>query len=255
LNRDHRPFDAVLFDLGGTLIYFDCETRGVFDRMDAAMFESLQSSFNNLDQERFLQQFNSRQKAYEKERDDGFIQRTTAFIVRQVLQEAGYEQPAPGVIEAALKARYGVSQACWKVEDGVELVLGSLQAAGIPLAIVSNAGDDEDVQTLIDNAHLRPYFKVIVSSAAAGIRKPNPRIFLDVLSRLRVEPGRALMVGDMLEADILGAQNAGLFSVWVTRRASQAANQDHLDTIKPDAVIGSISELPGLLEKLSMRNE
>ena len=61
------------------------------------------------------------------------------------------------------------------------------------------------------------------------------------------------MVGDKLGADILGAKNAGIFAIWVTRYADTPANRDHLDTIQPDAVIPSIKELPALLESLSQQ--
>ena len=248
MNTNHRPFDAVLFDLGSTLIYFDCDTTGVFDRMDAAMIESLQASGVKLERSLFLQKFDSRMHAYESERDTEFIEYTTAFNLRAVLQETGVDQPPESVIKTALRARYAVSQSCYKAEEGVLPVLEKLRASGFHLGIVSNASDDDDVQTLVDKANLRPYFDVIVTSAAQGIRKPNPRIFLNVLSQMGVEPGRAIMVGDMLGADILGAHNAGIYAVWITRRADKAANRDHLDTIKPDAVIASIDELPGLLD-------
>jgi FMN phosphatase YigB (HAD superfamily) len=59
------------------------------------------------------------------------------------------------------------------------------------------------------------------------------------------------MVGDRLGADILGAQNAGMFSIWVTKHANSPGNRAHLDTIRPDATIETIEELPGLLEQLS----
>ena len=250
MNTNHRRFEAVLFDLGSTLIYFDCDTAGIFDRMDAAMVDSLLASGVKLDRGPFLEKFNHRMRAYERERNSEFIEHTTAFNLGVVLQEAGLEQPEQRVIKAALRARYAVSQSCYKAEEGVVEVLERLRATGYRLGIVSNASDDDDVQTLVDNAALRPYFDIIVSSAAQGIRKPNPRIFLDVLSRLGVEPGRAVMVGDMLGADVLGAKNAGIYAVWVTRRADKAANRDHLDTIQPDAVIASIAELPGLIDSL-----
>jgi putative hydrolase of the HAD superfamily len=250
LNNHHRPFDAVLFDLGSTLIYFDCDTTGVFDRMDAAMIESLLASGIKLDRGPFLQKFNSRMRLYDSQRGSEFLEITTAYNLSAVMQETGLDQPPQSVINAALKARYAVSQSCYKAEEGVVTVLEGLRAAGYRLGIVSNASDDDDVQTLIDNARLRPYFDVIVSSAAQGIRKPNPRIFLKVLSQLGVEPGRAMMVGDMLGADVLGAHNAGIYAVWITRRADKAANRDHLDTIRPDAVIASIDELPGLLDSI-----
>jgi FMN phosphatase YigB (HAD superfamily) len=53
------------------------------------------------------------------------------------------------------------------------------------------------------------------------------------------------MVGDTLGADILGAKNAGVYSVWITRRAP--SNQPHQELIIPDATIDSLSALPGLL--------
>ena len=248
--RDHH-FKAVLFDLGYTLIYFDCETTGIYDRMDAAMVDRLQASGVKIERGPFLEQFNGRMQAYETERDTEFIEHTTTFIMLSVLQESGLPQPPQNVVNSALKARYSVSQACWKLEENVYPVLENLREDGYRLGVISNASDEDDVQTLVDNAGLRPYFDVIVSSAGQGIRKPNPRIFLNGLAQLRVEPGRAVMVGDTLGADILGAHNAGLYGVWITRRANKAANRDHLDTIQPDAVIASISELPGVLDRIS----
>jgi HAD superfamily hydrolase (TIGR01662 family) len=245
-----RRFKAVLFDLGSTLIYFDCDPRGIFDRMDAAMFDSLRKSSIEIERDTFLRQFRSRLEAYESERGTEFIEHTTAFILRSLLAEFGVDQLQPGALKAALRAWYAVSQACWKPEEGVESMLKVLRGSGYRLGIISNASDDEDVQTLVDNANLRPHFDLIVTSAAQGIRKPNPRIFLNALSKLGVEPDQAAMVGDTLGADILGAHNAGVFAIWSKRRADKAANHDHLDTIQPDAVIASLAELPSLLGKL-----
>ena len=250
----NRQYDAVLFDLGNTLIYFDCDDESVFARMDAAMVDSLQASGLKLDHGTFLKQYRERLERYEAERDSELIEHSTTFIIRSLLTEAGLVQPAQSVIKTAMRARYAVSQAYWKLEEDTYPVLEALRAQGYRLGIVSNASDDDDVQTLIDNARLRAYFDVIVTSAAQGIRKPNPRIFLDVLARLGVAPERAAMVGDTLGADILGAQNAGLLAIWITRRANKAANRDHLDTIQPDEAITALSELPAILIRFPKQN-
>jgi len=55
------------------------------------------------------------------------------------------------------------------------------------------------------------------------------------------------MVGDLLPADILGANEMGMVSVWITRRASKSANQPYLETVKPDMTITSLRELPAAL--------
>ena len=44
----------------------------------------------------------------------------------------------------------------------------------------------------------------------AGVKKPNPIIFNLALEKANVLAEKALMIGDSLEADILGAQAAGL---------------------------------------------
>jgi FMN phosphatase YigB (HAD superfamily) len=58
------------------------------------------------------------------------------------------------------------------------------------------------------------------------------------------------MVGDTLGADILGAQHAGVYSIWVTRHADTPANRAHADTIQPDALIECLEDLHPLLLRL-----
>jgi FMN phosphatase YigB (HAD superfamily) len=52
----------------------------------------------------------------------------------------------------------------------------------------------------------------------------------------------------MLGADVLGAKNAGMRSIWATMQADRSANDVHRDTIVPDATIASLSELIPILE-------
>jgi putative hydrolase of the HAD superfamily len=143
---------------------------------------------------------------------------------------------------------YAVTQSCWKVELDTHSTLTTLQETGYRLGIISNAGDDWDVQVLIDNAGIRTFFEYINTSAAAGIRKPHPKIFQMAFDAMKISPNRAVMVGDTLGADILGAKNMGMHNVWITRRASKSANLAHQDTILPDRTITNLPELPILLE-------
>lgn len=159
----------------------------------------------------------------------------------------GHKDVTLEMLAPALERLYAVSQAHWKPEADAETTLKALHGDGYRLAVISNAGDDADVQTLVNNAGLRPYLDFVLSSAACGIRKPNPRIFEIALERWGLSLDDVVMVGDTLGADILGARNAGLSSVWLTRRSDTPANRDHADTIKPDATIETLAELPTLL--------
>ena len=59
------------------------------------------------------------------------------------------------------------------------------------------------------------------------------------------------MVGDNLTADIQGAQNAGLYGVWISRRADPQMEKQ--EAVSPDASMSSLSELPALLDKLQVK--
>jgi putative hydrolase of the HAD superfamily len=243
-----RRYDAILFDLGSTLIYFNASWPEVTQRASQALFDQLARDGLQLDREPFIDTFRNRLNDYYVERDTEFIEYTTTYILKDVLEAWGYPAPSDGILRRALDAMYTVSQKHWQPEDDAHATLQTLHALGYQLGIISNAGDDKDVQTLVDQAQLRPYFGLVLSSAALGIRKPNPRIFMFALERLGVAPVRAAMIGDTLGADILGAQNAGIFDIWITRRADTPANRGHAETILPSAIINTLAELPAILD-------
>ncbi len=244
-------FDALIFDLGGTLIHFDGDWPQVFTQANIELTRFLHASDINLDSEKFLKEFRARLEYYHAERESEFIEYTTSYTLRNLLSEWGYSEVPDEIIDSALEAMYSVSQAYWKLEVDTLPTLQKILEGGYRLGLISNASDDADVQTLVDKANLRPYFEVILSSAAVGIRKPHPHIFEIALKALETRPTRSAMIGDTLGADILGAQNAGMFAIWITRRADVPSNRAHADTIQPDAVITTLSELPDLLEELN----
>lgn len=67
----------------------------------------------------------------------------------------------------------------------------------------------------VENSGLAPYFDTIITSEMAGMQKPNPEIFQFALNKTTAKMEETLMIGDDLEADILGAQNIGIDQVYV----------------------------------------
>jgi HAD superfamily hydrolase (TIGR01509 family) len=247
----HPRFDALLFDLGSTLIFFDTPWAEVIPQAHSQLYEGLRSAGLELDRQVFLRGFQNKMETYYFQRETEFIEYTVLYILRELLAESGYPEVPDSALRKALVGMYAITQKHWLPEPEAVGLLQSFRLQGYHLGLISNTVDDNDVQSLIDRAGLREYFEVILISAAEGIRKPNPRIFWKALERLGVGPGRAAMVGDTLGADILGAQNAGIFAIWVTKHAGSPGNRAHLDTIRPDATIETIGDLPGLLERLS----
>lgn len=246
----HRQLEIILFDLGNTLIYFDGQWPEVISQMNVHLLNTLQAHGIQLGNDSFLARFDERLKAYYAQDQAHYSEYTTASVARRLLAEMGYDNISSQVLRQAIDEMFKVSQAHWHPEADAISILQALQERGYRLGLISNAGDDKDVQTLVDKAQVRPYLDIILTSAAQGIRKPNPRIFLNALAHWGAQPEQAAMVGDTLNADILGAQNTGIYSIWITRRVSKSANQAHQDTIRPDAAIASLSELPDLLHRL-----
>ncbi|MDH3944142.1 MAG: HAD family hydrolase [Anaerolineae bacterium] len=242
---------AVIFDLGNTLLYFDGEWPQVFAQADQNLTLLLQEHGLDLDRDEFIREFRGRLNAYYQQREAEFIERTTAYVLTKTLTEFGHSDVPKSLVRAALEGMYGVSQAHWQPEEDAPAALEALKQAGYPLGIVSNAGDDADVQRLVDQSGLRPYFDFVLSSAACGIRKPNPKIFEIALKYWGLGAEHAAMVGDKLGADILGAHNAGMLGIWITRRADIPSNRDHAETIHPDATAASLTEIPSLIEALN----
>lgn len=244
---------GVIFDLGSTLIYseHDHDWNAVLPRMRADLLVHLRAAGYALDGPTFLDRFSARVHEFNAQRQTDWVEVTTAWILKATLEELGAPPPTPQTLDEALRAYYAYSESFWRPTPGVHETLQRLGRDGLRLAIVSNAGDEGNVQRLIDHARLRPYFDPIIISAAVGIRKPNPKIFERVLQAWGMRPEACVMVGDTLGADILGAQLAGLHHVWFTAHADHPANRAHAGHIVAEAEIAALPELPALLERLA----
>jgi len=82
-----------------------------------------------------------------------------------------------------------------------------------PLTIVSN-GFVEVQYKKMESCGLGRYFKHVVLSEAAKALKPDKRIFEYALELNDVKATEAIMIGDSYEADIRGAQNAGIDQIY-----------------------------------------
>ncbi|MEJ2757624.1 MAG: HAD family hydrolase [Anaerolineales bacterium] len=241
-------FQGILFDLGNTLLHFDGDTAEMIARADQALAESLSNSGLNINQAQFIREFRYRLSTYHQVREEDLIEHTTRHILEQVLSDFGFTHVQERIIQKGLKNLYHVSQNHWIPENDTLTTLEALQLRGCRMGIISNAGDDADVQMLVDKAKIRPYFDFIITSAACGYRKPDSKIFQHALGKWGFSAAQTAMVGDTLHADILGANQAGIFSVWITRRADRPDNNANQARIKPNAAIETLAELPELLD-------
>ena len=85
---------------------------------------------------------------------------------------------------------------------------------------------------------------------AAVIGKPSGLFFQAALQALAIDAARVLMVGDDMEADVHGAQQAGIAGVLVRTGKFRPSDLDRFSQA-PDALLDSIADLPAWLDQRS----
>jgi putative hydrolase of the HAD superfamily len=91
------------------------------------------------------------------------------------------------------------------------------------LHIITN-GFEETQERKMHNSNIRNYFKTITNSEMVGVKKPNPRIFNFALDSANANPDESVMIGDSLEADIEGAHNIGMETIYFDYRNLNNSN-------------------------------
>lgn len=218
-------FDAVLFDLDGTLCDRSQDTEAMweaaFERVGEAPFATPSELWAALDGP--------------PDHDDwvGYI---GAGVARLAAQH-GRTDVEPLALATALEAI---------VDDtAVTAVPGTLEALDAaaergPIGIVTN-GPRASQKTKLDALGIGDRFDTVTYGAELPRKKPHAAPFERALSELDVTPARALYVGNSLEYDVAGAQNAGLDVAWLRR------SDEDVGAYEPEYVIDSLAALPQLL--------
>lgn len=109
------------------------------------------------------------------------------------------------------------------------------------VAIITN-GIDYVQRKRLEKSGLAKTISLMVVSEECGYAKPDRRIFDYSLSKSGHKPHEALMIGDRLETDILGAQNSEIDSCWYNPELI-AVSAD----IKPTYQISDLQQLSKLI--------
>jgi HAD superfamily hydrolase (TIGR01549 family)/HAD superfamily hydrolase (TIGR01509 family) len=95
--------------------------------------------------------------------------------------------------------------------------LQALKNLGLPVGVLSNFGTH--LRAVLRRLDLCEHFDFVIVSAEVGLAKPDPHIFDLAVSRVGQPRHRILYVGDHVGGDIEGAQSAGLDAVLIDRNA------------------------------------
>jgi len=137
-----------------------------------------------------------------------------------------------------------------RLYPGTQDMLDALAAMGMHVAMISNATSHRLILDIIRKLGIEGYFDPVVSSAGFGRTKPHPSIFTHVLDTWGIPAGRAVMVGDTLGADILGASSVGMRSILVDIEPNPG-NRKFAEIARPSARVMDLQEIPELVRRWS----
>lgn len=187
------PFDAILWDLDGTL----CDTRG-----------DLVTSVNAL-----LRSYGRPELS--ADRVSHHIGRGARNLVARTLEEAGHPSLDSAEVERALtvfQEHYGRHLLdTTRAFDSLPETLRRLTERGQVMAVVTNKQEHLS-RRILEGLDLLAPFRAVVGDSTTPFRKPDPRPVLHALELCGVPPApgeRVLLIGDS-EIDVNAARNAGI---------------------------------------------
>jgi HAD superfamily hydrolase (TIGR01509 family) len=256
------PIQGVVFDFGSTLSITHAAWPTIIADGGAAIDAGLREAGLDLPADfPALWAAMLRFSIQQAERDG--IERPADSVLAAVLASQGFADISPDLVRRAADCHFSLEGGLRAPATGAAALLAELKSAGYRVGILSNTIGGHWVQHWTDTHGFRPYVDAVVVSDEIGIRKPRPEIFLTTLERIGIDdPARAVMVGDTLAHDIVGAQRVGMRTVLVALAedqgfVSQSATGERAiltrpavdATVRADAEITDLAALPAILER------
>jgi putative hydrolase of the HAD superfamily len=225
-----KKYTDIFFDLDRTLWDFDANSYDTFNEIFQKYnlnqyfryFESFLETYRKINE--FLWQ-DYRDKKISKE--DLSWQR-----FHKTLQTCGCDSVT---IAKSIALDYiKISPEKTKLFDGTINLLESLYPY-FNMYIITN-GFKEVQYNKLNNCGIVRYFRGIYVSEEIGHNKPYKEFFDIVFKQSNADRETSIVVGDDLEIDIMGAINAGVYSVWFNPNKITG-------TIKPNFEISKLNEL------------
>ena len=206
--------DAVVFDMDGVLI----ESEEVWDSV----------------REAYVRERGGR---YDEEIQRAMMGMSSHEWSRYLREVAGVEDEPDAINDAVVERMLAAYREQLPLVDGAVAAVQRL-AARYPLAIASSSNRPL-IDTVLEVAGLKQYFRATVSSEEVARGKPAPDVYLEAARRLGVPPGRCAAVEDS-HSGIRSAKAAGMR---VVALPNPSYPPDAEALAQADAVIRTLDEL------------
>lgn len=120
---------------------------------------------------------------------------------------------------------------------------------GYHVGIITNGAHDEHTDSQLSKVKhlgLSERIQSLTISGEIGVRKPNLEIFKVACERADVLPEEAVYVGDTIQNDIVGANRAGMTSIFINRKLDVLIPESADE--QPDYTVSSLHEVLSCLK-------
>ena len=137
-------------------------------------------------------------------------------------------------------------QSC-KLFPDVRELLDKLKNLNIQTAIITDLNSQIQFRKIIFFG-IEKYFDYVVTSEEAGFDKPNKAPFELALKKLDLLPNECWMIGDNLNADIMGGKKCGLTTLY----KYEYKDESKFNNIIPDASFNEYNKILNLIKKIQL---
>jgi len=102
----------------------------------------------------------------------------------------------------------------------------------------------------LKRAQLDAYIQWVITSFEIGYRKPSLEFFTSALMQCGLRASEIVFVGNQLNTDIVGANNAGIRNVYLADEKYRSPDESPETPVTPTYTIDSLLELPRLIQRL-----
>jgi HAD superfamily hydrolase (TIGR01549 family) len=214
---------AILFDLFGTLLYFDIRRLpapgpdgGLATVTVANLDEILSRLEPAIDRDDFSRVLAATSRDLTREKSATHREISSPERFRRAIVAAGLGGDIDRAAAEMSAAHMAALAAAVDYRRDRTRLLRRLQGR-FRLGLVSNFDHGPTARRILERARIADLFESVVISDDVGMRKPSPDIFRHALVGLGESAAHCLFVGDDYRADVGGATEAGLRAVWIDR--------------------------------------
>ncbi len=202
-----RP-EAILFDLGGTLLH---------DNISGGLSGRIRSRLEREAFVPYVEKDLNLPQALADAMDAIYRDGLKEFNLRKWLEIHLHPRSSdPAGSPEGLERIIRSTIISYSPPKGARHVLRELHGLKIPMGVVSNSiFSSHLLRSDLQELSVVEAFRFVVSSAEFGRRKPHPAIFQEAVKKLGVKPSATWYVGDLWENDVVGSSRAGLVPVWL----------------------------------------